>query len=110
MKQILIAICSILLPILSLKIPNAKLCIHCKHFIPHRTDNTYAKCSAFLPSEYEILLLITGIEDPNHYYYCSTTRGSNYMCGKEGKQYIPADLHHPIPNNQNNKTIYKIDL
>jgi hypothetical protein len=31
---------------------------------------------------------VTGVEKNIEYYYCSTARDINDMCGKEGKRYI----------------------
>ena len=45
MKNIIIIICSIILPILSLKL---KLCINCKHFMTDHNTGEYGKCSLFL--------------------------------------------------------------
>ena len=47
MKNILFIICSIILPILSLKQVKPKLCINCKHFINDNDNGKYGKCSLF---------------------------------------------------------------
>jgi hypothetical protein len=90
MNYIFIIICSIILPILSLKQTKPKLCINCKHFIPDKDgDNNYGKCSFFIKEESKTDFLVTGIKEENQdeYFYCSTSRGTNSMCGQEGKNY-----------------------
>lgn len=51
MKYIIVIICSILLPIFSLKKSTPKLCVNCKFFINDLSSgNEYGKCSLF-PTE-----------------------------------------------------------
>jgi hypothetical protein len=86
MKYIFIIICSIILPIVSLK-PN--ICINCKYFLPSHTD-LFGKCSFFpIIKENKIDYLVTGEpkEDELGYSYCSTARKFDDMCGEEGKMY-----------------------
>jgi hypothetical protein len=87
MKNIIIIIFSIILPILSLKL---KLCIKCKHFLTDGGNGEYGKCSLF-PKENNdnIMSLVNGIiqDEPNNYYYCSTARSSARMCGEEDTKY-----------------------
>jgi hypothetical protein len=87
MKNIIIIICSIILPILSLKL---KLCIKCKHFITDGHNGEYGKCSLF-PKENNgnTISLVNGIihHEPTEYFYCSTARSSANMCGEEGSKY-----------------------
>jgi hypothetical protein len=93
MKNIIILICCIVLPLFYSKIHNptprikTKICINCKHFVSSDNNNEYAKCSLFPRSENEIDALVTGIHKPDDYYYCSTARNSMNMCGLEGKFY-----------------------
>ena len=63
-----------------------KLCINCKYFISDNANNEFSKCS-FLPThEGKINFLVAGINQ-DKYYYCSTARDSNNMCGEDGKHY-----------------------
>ena len=86
MKNIIILICCIVLPLFSSKPhPRAKICINCKHFVSsNNNNNEYGKCSLFPRSENKITALVTGIHKPDDYYYCSTARDFDTMCGKEG--------------------------
>ena len=65
-----------------------KLCIHCKYFIPSNASgiDKFGKCALFKTEEGKIDYLVTG-ETEQKYYYCSTSRDSNDMCGEEGKYY-----------------------
>ena len=86
MNYIILIICSIILPIFSLKQIKPKLCINCKYFIPDNDSGKYAKCSFFTKDENKINYLVNGIVK-EEYYYCSTSRTANNMCGEEGKYY-----------------------
>ena len=85
MISIILIICYIL-PIISLKQINPKLCINCKHFIPDNDTGKYGKCFLFPKKEGKINFLVNGINN-EEYYYCSTSRDTNAMCGEEGKYY-----------------------
>lgn len=88
MKYIYLIICSIILPIFSLKKVTPKLCINCKFFINSVTgENRHGKCSLFPNEENSVNFLVSGVED-NNYLYCATTRKFDHMCGEEGKKYI----------------------
>ena len=77
-----------------------KICTKCKYFI-HNDKLIYGKCALFPKIDYENLLqkrkdlyefLVTGYEKPKEhkpveYFFCSTTRECENMCGKEGKKY-----------------------
>ena len=90
MKNLYILICSFILPIFSLNpevTPN--LCINCKFFRkPFMNDNKYGQCSLFPEKERDIDYFVTGIEKDMSFYYCSTARNYDHMCGKEGKKYV----------------------
>ena len=47
MNYIIIIICSLILPIISLQKMKPKLCINCKYFITDNDTNQYGKCSLF---------------------------------------------------------------
>jgi hypothetical protein len=96
MKYIIAFFLSLILPIISLKQNNPKLCINCKHFIPDNDgDNKYGKCSLFPRSEGLANFLVTGI-NKDEYQYCSTVRISDSLCSREGnyykKKYIKKNL------------------
>lgn len=86
MKSVIIFICSVVLPIFSLKLSKPNLCINCKHFISDTVGNEYGRCGLF-PYNGNTRTLVTGIDDYKNYYYCSVTRYYEDMCGREGKHY-----------------------
>ena len=93
MKSIFIFICSIILPIFSLKIAKPKLCINCKHFITDDRPSEFGKCSLFFYNnmDYNNKFLVNGIPANNDekylHYYCCTARNYNDLCGQEGKMF-----------------------
>lgn len=87
MYKFFILFLTFLSPFFSMKVNNPKFCINCKYFIPNSIGNKYGKCSLF-PTELIDNYLIDGnTENNKEYYYCSTVRSSENMCGKEGKMY-----------------------
>jgi hypothetical protein len=86
MKSIIAILYSIILPIFSLKEPLQKICINCKYFVPDNNNGVYGKCSLFPKKEAKIRFLVNGINEED-YYFCSTVRSTNDMCGEEGKYY-----------------------
>jgi len=88
MKYIFTILSILFLPILSLKVMKPKLCVNCKYFITDNGSGKYGKCSLFSRKENEIYRLVNGIyEYNNETHYCSVARGSESMCGEEGKMY-----------------------
>jgi hypothetical protein len=88
MNYIILIICSIILPIISLKQVKPKLCINCKYFIPDNDTGKFGKCSFFKKKESDTNYLVNGIiAQEEYYYYCSTSRLNEHMCGEEGKYY-----------------------
>ena len=90
MNYIILIICSIILPIMSLKQTKPKLCINCKHFIPDNSSGKFGKCSFFPRNEEnKMYYLVNGMneETEKKYNYCSISRNTNDMCGEEGKYY-----------------------
>ena len=66
--------------------PKPKLCINCKYFITNsKSGDEYGKCSAF-PVE-NPKFLIDDVVRNDEFYYCSTARTWNDLCGKIGKKY-----------------------
>jgi hypothetical protein len=98
MKNIILIISSIIRPIISLQqitppinpLINQKICINCKYFISDNSNGIFGKCSFFPTSEGKVNLLVTGV-NKDEYYFCSTARDSNDMCGEEGKYYKKED-------------------
>jgi hypothetical protein len=88
MKYIIVFLCSILLPIFSLKKSIPKLCVNCKFFIKDPENGLeHGKCSLFPTEESTVSFLVTGYKNIDNYYYCLTARQYESMCGKEGVNY-----------------------
>ena len=88
MKSILLIICSLIIPVLSLSEIQPKLCVNCKFFMnDFISGNKYGKCYFFPKTEMDIDL-VTGIKKNYKYQFCSIARDYDSMCGKEGKKYI----------------------
>jgi hypothetical protein len=81
-------ICSIILSPYTATQITPKLCIDCKYYTKKFfTSNELGKCSLFRKEDIDIFL-INGVHNyKKEYYYCSTTRMFEDMCGKEGKFY-----------------------
>jgi hypothetical protein len=71
-----------------------KLCINCKYFIPDKnwfsSTQEFAKCAKFMKKNYDVNHLISGkvLVQHDEYYYCSTARESDSMCGITGNNYV----------------------
>ena len=88
MRNILIIILSLIIPVLSLTELQPKLCVNCKFFMNNFiSGNKYGKCS-FFPKREMTIDLVTGIKKDSNYQFCSIARDYDDMCGKEGKKYI----------------------
>jgi hypothetical protein len=70
-----------------------KLCVNCKFYTKDFCDSSkFGKCSLFPKENNYDSFLVNGNGNTNknkEYYYCSTSRGFEDMCGKEGKCYQP---------------------
>jgi len=89
MNYIILIICSIILPIISVNQIKPKLCINCKYFISDEINvpgGIFSKCSFFPKKEGKINFLVNGINKYEN-NYCSTARDFDDMCGEEGKYY-----------------------
>jgi hypothetical protein len=79
-----------------------KKCINCKHFIKNNQHLLYSKCFLFPQigkylndkekNKYIIDNVVTGItyspnSIPDPFFYCTTAREFDFMCGIEGKKY-----------------------
>jgi len=82
--------------VFSLKPTTSRICKNCRYFIPKVSDSgstEYSKCMLFNTTTHlsNTKYLVTGIDDgPKvhvEYYYCSTARDFEHMCGKDGKKY-----------------------
>jgi hypothetical protein len=64
-----------------------KLCINCKYFVSSIITNTeeFGKCSLFPLHNNNFLVTGQKIED---YYYCSTARTWENMCGTNATKYV----------------------
>ena len=83
MKIILVFV-SLLLPLFALKV-EPKLCINCKHFSKTVFDqNKFGKCKLFLRETNRNDYLVDGSKPEFEYFYCSTARSSDDMCGTDG--------------------------
>jgi len=89
MKYIFTLLSLLFTQILSFKEIKPKLCINCKYFITDNNTNQFGKCSLFIKEEFLNSNLVNGgVKDKNiNYHYCSVMRGSERMCGQEGKMY-----------------------
>ena len=92
MKYIFMTICTVILSIFSAYEIKPKLCIDCKFFIKSKftNDNKFGKCSFFRERNLDDdnHYLVTGIKNKEEFYYfCSTSRNFEHMCGKEGRFY-----------------------
>ena len=78
-----------------------KFCINCKHFVNDSlSGNTeFGKCSLFLIKN--SVFLVDG-KNTNYYSYASTVRGSESLCGIEGK-YYKKKYKKKIVNEDDNK-------
>ena len=78
-------------PLLAVK--EEKFCKDCKFFKKDFfTETKFGHCSRF-PFQQTDNYLVDGYKDesPINYYYCSTARSSDHMCGPEGKYYSSRD-------------------
>lgn len=70
-----------------------KLCKNCKFFVKDNffTSNQYGRCSAFV-YENQDNFLVDGIHKKKitNFFYCSTARKYDDMCGVEGKKFEPS--------------------
>ena len=67
-----------------------KLCVNCKFFMKESffTPDAYSKCVKFSFIDHDDFF-VNGIKRPEtkQYYYCSTARNFDHMCGNEGKKF-----------------------
>jgi hypothetical protein len=71
------------------------LCINCKFFKKDffLTPNSFGKCYLFPRQDENKDYLVDGTKYINNdYYYCSTSRSIESMCGEKGKQYIKKNI------------------
>lgn len=85
----------IILPVL---ISCTKFCINCKYFIPKESifltpayNSAFAKCGFYPNKITDNEFLITGSiskSQKDEFYYCSTARKFEHLCGESGKHFI----------------------
>ena len=63
------------------------------------TPDAYSKCTKFSFIEHDDFF-VDGIKRPEtkRYYYCSTARNFDHMCGNEGKKYEEKQKHNDKDN------------
>ena len=70
-----------------------KFCVDCEHYLPHITGATYGKCKAFPRTDSlkkaETEYMVSGFfsEAKVEYFYCSTARDTESMCGRNGTKF-----------------------
>ena len=79
---------------------STKFCINCKHFVidSMSISSEFGKCSLFPIKSSRFL--VDG-KNTNYYNYASTARGSESLCGEEGKHY-KKKYKKSITNNEDN--------
>lgn len=94
MKYIILSILAIIQLCYSVTLPlknvKPKLCINCRFFITDNDTDEYGKCRLFEKKRdisQDCNFLVNGInkDEPTEYFYCSTARSNEYMCGINGK-------------------------
>ena len=68
---------------------SSKLCVNCRYFMPCDSSASFSKCSQFPLSKISTNFLVTGNPDyiSSNYYYCSSARSNENMCGTNGTKY-----------------------
>lgn len=87
MKYFCMILCAIILSPFSCSQIKPKFCIDCKFYKKDFfTSSEFGKCVLFPYGAHDDYFLVNRKMDKNiEYYYCSTSRKSENMCGKEGK-------------------------
>jgi len=88
MKYIFIIYSIILSPFLASQL-KPKFCIDCQFYKNNIfTGSEFGKCSLFPKDNDNVDFLVNGNKNNNiEYHYCSTSRLTDNMCGKEAKYY-----------------------
>jgi hypothetical protein len=69
------------------------LCVNCRFFKADPFMSKYGKCTKFPNENDPLYFLVNGKADfKSNYYYCSTARSVNAMCGPQGKLFEPRYL------------------
>jgi hypothetical protein len=90
MRSIFFGVLSGLLSLFSASQTGPKLCIDCKFYRrPFFSSTDFGKCSAFIKEYHDDYFLINGVSSSKKtdYYFCSTSRNFEDMCGEEGRCY-----------------------
>jgi hypothetical protein len=70
-----------------------KFCVDCVHFLPDKSSVTYGKCKAFPKKDSikkaETQYMVSGVltDAELEFFYCSTARETESMCGRNGAQF-----------------------
>jgi hypothetical protein len=70
-----------------------KFCVDCEHFLPQINGATYGKCKAFPRTDtlkkVETDYMVSGFfsEAEVEYFYCSSAREYEHMCGRNGTKF-----------------------
>lgn len=87
----------LLIPVLS---SCTKFCVNCKYFIPKQSiflfpdyNSPFGKCGFYPDKIINNDFLVTGKPKSVKvdYYYCSTARSYDHMCGDVGKHFVKKD-------------------
>ena len=84
--KLMIFLCYLVIPIFSFG--EQRICVNCKHFKKDFwSGKQFGKCALFPREENNNYYLVDGKPSTqnNDYFYCSTARGSDDMCGETGK-------------------------
>lgn len=74
---------------------NQNFCVNCKFYMPNNFlfgfgGKEFGKCKLYYEIKEDTNFLVTGNKKKEtiEYYYCSTCRNSENMCGKQGLQFM----------------------
>lgn len=102
MKNIRLSSSPALVPALPTVQTDPKYCVNCKYFIVNPNlpnNNSRGRCNAFPFEDYLLeppINTVSGeqegeLEYHERFYACSSSRGLDNKCGKDGKHFIPKD-------------------
>jgi hypothetical protein len=72
-----------------LRVSSNNFCKNCRFYIQNFKDPQYSKCYRFPKIYDDYNYLVTGKESDENteFYYCSTARMSDILCGEKGNKY-----------------------
>lgn len=78
-------------PTTSVVVEPTKFCVDCKFCMKIIDDIRFIKCKKFrkINNDEAMEFLVTGVyrENPDKYYFCSTARSDENMCGANGSKF-----------------------